>query len=104
MAQIAIRSGAVQHSTTHSSHPGFLRSPPPCRPPRAGSRRALQVIPARVTGPSTKPRYEELRARRGRTAAAIVLVVIGGVIPAGGVALGLINEFGILIAPPELRL
>ncbi|MWV59126.1 ABC transporter permease [Rathayibacter sp. VKM Ac-2754] len=63
----------------------------------AGSRRVLEVAPAQAAGSSAEPRYDELRGRRGRNTAAITLVVVGFVLLAGGVAVGLVSPVGVLI-------
>lgn len=62
----------------------------------SGSRRVLVVAPADAAGSSAEPRYDELRARTVRNVFAIVLVVIGGLLLAGGVVMGLTNPTGVL--------
>lgn len=63
----------------------------------AGSRRVLVVAPAEAAGSSAEPRYEELRGRTVRNVFAIVLVLIGGLLLAGGVVVGLHAPSGVLL-------
>lgn len=62
-----------------------------------GSRRVLVVSPMQAIGGSTQRSLEEVSSR-GRTISSVVLMVLGFSLLAGGVALGLVSPFGILIA------
>jgi putative ABC transport system permease protein len=64
----------------------------------AGSRRVLDVSPLQALGGSTELRHEELRGRRGRNAAALVLLVLGVLLLAAGILIGTLNPMGILPA------
>ncbi|WP_291040360.1 ABC transporter permease [Herbiconiux sp.] len=63
-----------------------------------GSRRVLDVSPLQALGGSTELRHEELRGRRGRNAAALVLLVLGALLLAAGIVIGSLNPIGILPA------
>lgn len=62
-----------------------------------GARRVLDVTPMQATGASVESRAEDVTARRGRNATAIVLFIVGTVILAASVALGFINPAAILV-------
>ncbi len=64
----------------------------------AGSRRVLDVSPMQATGGAHELRYEEARGRRGRNAAALVFLLLGGGMLALGVIVGIANPVGILPA------
>ncbi|PPH29912.1 MULTISPECIES: ABC transporter permease [unclassified Rathayibacter] len=63
----------------------------------SGSRRVLAVAPSQAAGSSAEPRYEELRGRTARNVTAIVFVVVGALLLAAGVVLGLANPGGVLL-------
>lgn len=62
-----------------------------------GSRRVLSVTPLQAIGGSQPLSNEELRARPGRKAVAIVLMSIGGALLVLGMLVGLVSPFGVLI-------
>ncbi len=62
-----------------------------------GSRRVLSVTPLQAIGGSQPLSNEELRARPGRNAIAIVLMSLGGIILVLGMLVGLVSPFGVLI-------
>lgn len=64
----------------------------------SGSRRVLTVTPLEALGGSVERSREEIAEGRGRKAAAVVLGVIGAVLLAGGLLLGLLNPIGVLVA------
>ncbi|WP_414683701.1 ABC transporter permease [Microbacterium sp.] len=64
----------------------------------AGSRRVLTVTPLEAIGGSVSASREEVVRRRGRHVAAIVLFVIGGMLLALGVAVGLFSPLGVVVA------
>jgi len=63
----------------------------------AGSRRVLRVRPIQAIGNANEHDREELGRRRGRHATALVFFIIGTVLLAVGVAVGLISPFGVFI-------
>jgi putative ABC transport system permease protein len=63
----------------------------------AGSRRVLIVSPMQATGSAVEPSREETVARKGRTAVAITLFVIGVGFLALGMLVGLVNPAGVLV-------
>lgn len=63
-----------------------------------GSRRVLTVSPIQALGAQRELSQEASLRRTGRNAAAIVLFVIGAVLLALGVAAGLFNPLGLLVA------
>jgi putative ABC transport system permease protein len=63
-----------------------------------GSRRVLAVSPMQALGGAEEPSEEESRSSRLRSAAAAVLVGLGGVLLIGGIALGAVSFFGLLVA------
>ncbi|WP_308796424.1 ABC transporter permease [Agromyces silvae] len=63
-----------------------------------GSRRVLTVRPAQAIGNATEHDREEIVRRRGRNVTALVLVVSGAMLLAGGVALGLLMPLGVFVA------
>lgn len=62
-----------------------------------GSRRVLTVTPLQAIGGSQPLSNEELRARPGRNAVAIVLMSIGGALLVLGLLVGLVSPLGVLI-------
>jgi len=63
-----------------------------------GSRRVLDVSPSEATrAAAVEPAGEEVRARPLRTGVAVALIVIGGVLLAAAVVVGLFSVFGVLI-------
>ncbi|MDR5700236.1 ABC transporter permease [Agromyces aerolatus] len=63
-----------------------------------GSRRVLSVRPAQAIGAATEHDREEIVRRRGRHVTALVLVVSGTALLAGGVVLGLVMPLGVFVA------
>jgi len=64
----------------------------------SGSRRVLTVTPLEALGGSVERSREEIAGVRGRKAGAIVLGVIGVVLLAGGILIGLLHPVGVLVA------
>jgi putative ABC transport system permease protein len=64
----------------------------------AGSRRVLAVTPLQALGGAVEASRDEVTHRSGRNAAAIALFVCGGALLAGGVLLGLVTPFGVVVA------
>ncbi|WP_438353833.1 FtsX-like permease family protein [Microbacterium sp. CJ88] len=64
----------------------------------AGSRRVLTVTPLQSLGGSVEAAHETLTRRTRRNAAAIVLFVLGGMLLAAGVLVGLITPLGVIVA------
>jgi putative ABC transport system permease protein len=62
-----------------------------------GSRRVLAVSPMQATGAAQEHTFEEVTARRGRNAVAIVLFVLGTGFLALGILVGLVSPFGVMI-------
>lgn len=62
-----------------------------------GSRRVLTVTPLQALGAAGEVRHEDLAARPSRRGAAIALGVLGGLLLAASVAIGLINPLGVLV-------
>ena len=62
-----------------------------------GSRRVLTVTPMQAIGGSQERAGEELSGR-ARTATAVTLSVVGGVLLVLGIALGLVTPLGVLVA------
>ena len=62
-----------------------------------GSRRVLSVTPLQAIGGSQPLSNDELRARPGRNAVAIVLMSLGGALLVLGMLVGLVSPFGVLI-------
>ncbi|WP_375387635.1 ABC transporter permease, partial [uncultured Amnibacterium sp.] len=63
-----------------------------------GSRRVLSVTPLQALGGAEEASEDESRASRLRSAAAIVLGVLGVLLLLGGVAIGSVSFFGLLVA------
>lgn len=63
----------------------------------SGSRRVLVVSPLAAAGASTEARFDESANRRGRNAVALTLVIVGAILLALGVALGLVSPLGVLV-------
>lgn len=63
-----------------------------------GSRRILDVTPIQAGAAAVEPSREEAAARPVRNVVAFVMIGIGAMLLAGGVALGLISMFGLLVA------
>ncbi|WP_354003096.1 hypothetical protein [Microbacterium elymi] len=63
-----------------------------------GSRRVLAVTPLQALGASTEARREEVARRTGRNVTAVILVGVGMLLLTAGVALGLLNPSGVLVA------
>lgn len=62
-----------------------------------GSRRVLRVTPMQATGAAIDASAEEVSARTGRSAAAIVLVALGGLALAAAVVIGFVTPLAVLI-------
>ena len=62
-----------------------------------GSRRVLSVTPLQAIGGSQPLSNDELRARPGRNAVAIVLMSLGGALLVLGMLVGLVSPLGVLI-------
>jgi len=62
-----------------------------------GSRRVLRVRPIEAIGQAVESDREELVRRRGRNIAAVVLFVLGTVLLAVGIVVGLVRPEGVLI-------
>ncbi|MET0734742.1 MAG: ABC transporter permease [Microbacterium sp.] len=63
-----------------------------------GSRRVLTVTPLQALGGSVEASHETQAAKRGRNRTAIVLFATGGALLAGGIAIGLVSPFGVVVA------
>jgi putative ABC transport system permease protein len=66
----------------------------------SGSRRVLAVTPVQALGGSTERGIDDLTRRPARTALSLGLVVLGLVLLAVGVAVGLLSPMGVVIAFP----
>lgn len=64
----------------------------------AGSRAVLTVTPLQALGGSVEASSDDLAGRRGRHATALVLFVIGGLLLAAGIAVGLVSPLGVIVA------
>ncbi|WP_052226356.1 ABC transporter permease [Microbacterium mangrovi] len=64
----------------------------------AGSRPVLNVTPLEALGGSVSASREEVALRRGRHVASVVLLAVGGLLLAAGVALGLLSPLGVVVA------
>lgn len=64
----------------------------------AGSRRVLAVTPLQALGGSVAVSHDALVARRARTVVTAVLFVVGGVLLAAGILVGLLSPLGVVIA------
>jgi putative ABC transport system permease protein len=64
----------------------------------AGSRRVLTVTPLQALGGAVEASHDAQVRKGGRNGAAIALFVIGGVLLAGGILLGLITPLGVVVA------
>ncbi|SMH49844.1 putative ABC transport system permease protein [Rathayibacter oskolensis] len=101
-AEVAIRTGALDRFVYPWASPGLLLPMLAVIASNvlaswSGSRRVLAVAPAQAAGSSAEPRYDELRGRRARNVVAIVLVVGGAALLAGGVVVGLVAPAGVLL-------
>ncbi|MTH68255.1 FtsX-like permease family protein [Agromyces bracchium] len=63
----------------------------------AGSRRVLAVRPSEALGNAAARSREDLAGRRGRTATAATLAIVGTLLLLAGVALGLVTPLGVLV-------
>ncbi|MFJ4044335.1 FtsX-like permease family protein [Microbacterium sp. NPDC089987] len=63
-----------------------------------GSRRVLTVTPLQALGGSVERTHDEESGRRGKHVGALVLIVAGAALLAGGVLLGLITPLGVVVA------
>lgn len=63
-----------------------------------GSRRILDVAPIQAGAAAVEPSRDEASARPVRNVAAFLLIGIGAVLLAGGVALGLVSMVGLLVS------
>lgn len=64
----------------------------------AGSRRVLSVTPLQALGGSVERTREETAAKKGRHVGALVLLIAGAALLAGGVLVGLITPLGVVVA------
>jgi len=64
----------------------------------AGSRRVGTVSPIEATGAAVELRPEDARGRRGRTVWAVTLMILGSVVLAIGVVLGLLTPLALLVS------
>ena len=62
-----------------------------------GSRRVLTVSPMQAVGAAEERSLDETARRPMRNAIAVLLMLVGVLLLAGGVAVGLISEFGVLL-------
>src|SRR5690606_21296898 len=62
-----------------------------------GSRRVLGMTPMQALGASEEAAPEELAARGGRRGTEVVLGVLGALLLAGGVLIGLASPLGVLV-------
>jgi putative ABC transport system permease protein len=62
-----------------------------------GSRRILSVTPIQASAAAVEPDASTVRAAVGRRIAAIALIVIGALLLAGGVVIGLVTMLGVLV-------
>ncbi|MFC5433677.1 ABC transporter permease [Microbacterium suwonense] len=65
---------------------------------RIGSRRVLAVTPLQALGGSVERTHDDVAAHRGRNIFALVLLIVGGALLAGGVVLGLSTPLGVIVA------
>jgi putative ABC transport system permease protein len=63
-----------------------------------GSRRILEVTPIQAGAAAIEPTHEETASRPVRNTSAFVLIAIGAMLLAGGVALGQTSMLGVLVA------
>ncbi|MGX1932930.1 ABC transporter permease [Microbacterium resistens] len=63
-----------------------------------GSRRVLTVTPLQALGGSAERTHEEVATRPGRHVVALILLILGGALLAGGVVAGLVTPLGVVIA------
>lgn len=63
-----------------------------------GSRRVLTVTPLQALGGAVERTHDEVAGRRGRHVGALVLIVAGAALLAGGVVIGLITPLGVVVA------
>lgn len=63
-----------------------------------GSRRVLTVTPLQALGSSAEASREQIVRRTGRNVTAIVLVGVGALLLAAGIALGLFSPLGVVVA------
>lgn len=64
----------------------------------AGSRRVLTVTPLQALGGAVEQPYREARGSRARTVGALVLLGCGVVLLAGGILVGFVTPFGVVVA------
>ncbi|GAB3295858.1 ABC transporter permease [Pseudoclavibacter terrae] len=102
-AQLAIMNGALEPFTFPIVHPAVLA--PVIAVTAAtiiaswvGSRRVLSVSPIAATSSTAEPTMQELRAGRGRSVTAVILIVLGVAMLVGGVFLGLASPTGVLVS------
>lgn len=102
-AQLAITNGALDPFPFPIVHPAILA--PVIAVTAAtviaswvGSRRVLTVSPIAATSSSAEPTMQELRAGRGRSVTATILIALGTAMLLGGVFLGLQSSSGVLVS------
>ncbi|MGF0120011.1 MULTISPECIES: ABC transporter permease [unclassified Pseudoclavibacter] len=102
-AQLAIMNGALEPFTFPIVHPAVLA--PVIAVTAAtiiaswvGSRRVLSVSPIAATSSTAEPTMQELRAGRGRSITAVILIALGVAMLVGGVYLGLSSPTGVLMS------
>lgn len=64
----------------------------------SGSRRVLSVTPLEAIAGAAPRTHEDVRGSKGRSITALVLSVAGAALLAGGVALGLLDPIGVVVA------
>ena len=64
----------------------------------AGSRRVLTVTPLQALGAADEPAYEQVVRRPARHATAGFLLVTGGALLVGGIGIGLLSPYGVVVA------
>ncbi|WP_258068081.1 FtsX-like permease family protein [Pseudoclavibacter sp. RFBB5] len=102
-AQLAIMNGALEPFAFPIVHPAVLA--PVIAVTAAtiiaswvGSRRVLSVSPIAATSSTAEPTMQELRAGRGRSITAVILIALGVAMLVGGVYLGLSSPTGVLVS------
>ncbi|MBB2956236.1 FtsX-like permease family protein [Pseudoclavibacter helvolus] len=102
-AQLAITNGALDPFPFPIVHPAVLA--PVLAVTAAtviaswvGSRRVLTVSPIAATSAVAEPTMQELRAGRGRSVTAVILIALGVAMLVGGVFLGLSSPTGVLVS------
>ncbi|NYF13940.1 putative ABC transport system permease protein [Pseudoclavibacter sp. JAI123] len=102
-AQLAIMNGALEPFAFPIVHPAVLApviavTAATITASWVGSRRVLSVSPIAATSSTAEPTMQELRAGRGRSITAVILIALGVAMLVGGVYLGLSSPTGVLVS------